>query len=142
MLEGHCCISASSRWHADPHYFMVLCLIAGRLTAGSKLPLARLRVPGSKATYYRALQVIGPRHSFLVKKDLLERAAVLASGVLDFSKLLEPTDAEFCEAIGASINEYEGHRNMFEEEYTNRLSEESAMEFQQELKKLGIYEGA
>jgi mTERF domain-containing protein len=43
---------------------------------------------------------------------------------------------------GASVNEYDGFRTAFEEEYTTKLSQAAAKEFQEELKKLGIYEGA
>lgn len=39
------------------------------------------------------------------------------------------------------MNEYEGFRTSFEEEYTAKLSKDAAKEFQDELKKLGIYEG-
>lgn len=63
-----------------------------------------------------APQVIGPRHSFLVKKSLLFHDAVSGGveGGLDWAAVLQPSDAAFCEALGASANEFEGHRNMFE----------------------------
>jgi mTERF domain-containing protein len=48
----------------------------------------------------------------------------------------------FADSLGASVNEYEGFRTSFEEEYTAKLSVDAAREFQEELKKLGIYEGA
>lgn len=44
--------------------------------------------------------------------------------------------------LGGSVNEYEGFRSAFEEEYTASLSAAAAREFQDELRKLGIYEGA
>ena len=36
----------------------------------------------------------------------------------------------------------QGHRIKWEEEYTQQLSRDAAAEFQEELKKLGIYEGS
>jgi mTERF domain-containing protein len=50
--------------------------------------------------------------------------------------------ALLADSLGASVNEYEGFRTAFEEEYTAKLSVDAAREFQEELKKLGIYEGA
>jgi mTERF domain-containing protein len=91
------------------------------------------------------MQVIGPRHSFLTSKGL-EGKLVGTSGsrevALDLSALVAGADVEFVDSLGASINEYEGFRTAFEEEYTAQLSRDAAKEFQDELKKLGIYEGA
>lgn len=59
----------------------------------------------------------------------------------DLSQLVAGEDVDFVDLLGASVNEYEGFRTAFEEEYTAKLSKDAAREFQEELKKLGIYEG-
>ncbi|WIA42308.1 hypothetical protein OEZ86_008322 [Tetradesmus obliquus] len=101
------------------------------------------------------MQVIGPRHAFAVSKGLEAKlqspgAACSSSNVRskggawgwDLSLLVAGEDVDFADALGASVNEYEGFRTAFEEEYTAQLSKDAAREFQEELKKLGIYEGA
>jgi mTERF domain-containing protein len=100
------------------------------------------------------MQVIGPRHAFAVSKGL--EAKLLTSGAAcssktvrkhgggfgwDLTSLVAGEDVEFADSLGASVNEYEGFRTAFEEEYTTKLSKDAAKEFQDELKKLGIYEG-
>jgi mTERF domain-containing protein, mitochondrial len=55
--------------------------------------------------------------------------------------LVSGEDVDFVDTLGASVNEYEGFRTAFEEEYAARLSADAAKEFQDELRRLGIYEG-
>eukprot|EP00879_Flechtneria_rotunda_P004342 GHRR01004592.1.p1 GENE.GHRR01004592.1~~GHRR01004592.1.p1 ORF type:complete len:504 (+),score=131.98 GHRR01004592.1:295-1806(+) len=101
------------------------------------------------------MQVIGPRHAFAVSKGLeaklkVSGAACHSHKVRDkggawgweLTALVAGEDVDFADNLGASVNEYEGFRTSFEEEYTAKLSAEAAKEFQEELKKLGIYEGS
>lgn len=100
------------------------------------------------------LQIIGPRHAFVLSKGL--EAKLLTSGAAcsskavrehggafgwDLTALVAGEDVDFADSLGASVNEYEGFRTAFEEEYTAKLSKDAAKEFQDELRKLGIYEG-
>ena len=61
---------------------------------------------------------------------------------IDLTALVKGEDVDFVDLVRGSINEYEGFRTSFEEDYTTQLSKDAAKEFQEELKKLGIYEGA
>lgn len=97
-----------------------------------------LRHPVILARNY--MQVIGPRYSFLHGKGLLE--GLTKEGMVDYDKVFGLEDVEFCEVVGASANEYQGYSISWEEIYTQQQSLDSAREFQEELKKLGIYEGA
>lgn len=80
-------------------------------------------------------QVIGPRHAFAVSKGL--EAKVRAPGgacsstrirqqggawAWDLSLLVGGEDVDFVDALGGSVNEYDGFRTAFEEEYTTKLS--------------------
>lgn len=102
-----------------------------------------------------ALQNIGPRHSFALSKGVEAKLRVPGGACSssrirqqggawswDLSLLVRGEDVDFVEALGGSVNEYDGFRTSFEEEYTTKLSAAAAKEFQDELKKLGIYEGA
>lgn len=101
------------------------------------------------------MQVIGPRHAFAVSKGLEAKLRVSGGSCSssrirkqggawswDLSLLVRGEDVDFVDALGGSVNEYEGFRTSFEEEYTTKLSVAAAKEFQDELRKLGIYEGA
>eukprot|EP00775_Hariotina_reticulata_P001846 gene1846-2179_t len=101
------------------------------------------------------MQVTGPRHAFAVSKGF--EAKLTSSGGScsttnvrkhggawgwNLTLLVSGEDVDFVEGLGASVNEYDGFRTAFEEEYTAKLSQAAAKEFQEELKKLGIYEGS
>jgi len=87
------------------------------------------------------MQHIGPRHSFVLKKGLAERLAAGSGGKPSLAALLGGSDAEFCERIGASANEFTGHINMYEETLRDAWAAESAAELKAEMQKLGIWEG-
>lgn len=86
------------------------------------------------------MQVIGPRHAFAEARALEGRVRG-ADGCWDLLALSAGEDVEYVDMLGGSINEYEGFRVAFEQEYTSKLSADAALEFEQELKKLGIWEG-
>eukprot|EP00882_Tetradesmus_deserticola_P000993 GHRQ01001075.1.p1 GENE.GHRQ01001075.1~~GHRQ01001075.1.p1 ORF type:complete len:526 (+),score=212.02 GHRQ01001075.1:337-1914(+) len=101
------------------------------------------------------MQNIGPRHAFAVSKGLEAKlqshGGTCSSSVVrnkggawgwNLTQLVAGEDVDFADSLGASVNEYEGFRTAFEEEYSAKLSVDAAREFQEELKKLGIYEGA
>mmetsp|Transcript_15551 Transcript_15551/g.26895 ORF Transcript_15551/g.26895 Transcript_15551/m.26895 type:complete len:505 (+) Transcript_15551:267-1781(+) len=81
------------------------------------------------------MQVVGPRHAFLIKQG--------KPGKLQLQNLVQPTDdVDWCSAVGVSAIDYARYRAHFEEEYTQGLTQSAAQEFQDELRKLGIYEGS
>ncbi|PNH08773.1 hypothetical protein TSOC_004657 [Tetrabaena socialis] len=87
-------------------------------------------------------QVLGPRYSFLQKRGLGHKYMGADGSTFEFYKLLISEDDEWCASLGFSVNEYQGFKLVWDEEYSLRLHEEAASEFQEELKKLGIYEGS
>ncbi|PNW77214.1 hypothetical protein CHLRE_10g427000v5 [Chlamydomonas reinhardtii] len=113
-------------------------------------------------------QVLGPRYSFIQKQGLAHKYTkrdVVAGGAdrtdgasgsgsdgsasssgnstggFEFYKLLMAEDDAWCASLGLSVNEYQGFKLVWDEEYSLQLHQEAASEFQAELKKLGIYEG-
>ncbi|KAG2440484.1 hypothetical protein HYH02_010363 [Chlamydomonas schloesseri] len=64
-----------------------------------------------------------------------------STGGFEFYKLLVAEDNDWCASMGLSVNEYQGFKLVWDEEYSLQLHQEAANEFQAELKKLGIYEG-
>jgi len=95
------------------------------------------------------MQVLGPRHGFLDKAGKLgllakqgEGGAPGAPARLDLCRLADPVDdTEWCAVMGVPALEYRRYRAHWEEEYTQGLTRSAAQEFQDELRKLGIYEG-
>ncbi|KAI8473904.1 MAG: hypothetical protein J3K34DRAFT_409553 [Monoraphidium minutum] len=110
--------------------------LCGQLVMGRE---AALECPEFLAA--NLMQVIGPRHAFAEARQLEGRVAG-TDGRWDLAALATGEDVAFVEALGGSINEYEGFRVTYEQEYTSKLSADAALEFQEELKKLGIWEGA
>lgn len=81
------------------------------------------------------LQNIGPRHAFAVSKGVEAKLRVPGGACSssrirqqggawswDLSLLVRGEDVDFVEALGGSVNEYDGFRTSFEEEYTTKLS--------------------
>jgi hypothetical protein len=81
------------------------------------------------------MQVIGPRHAFAVSKGLEAKLRVAGGACSsnrirqqggawswDLSLLVQGDDVDFVDALGGSVNEYDGFRTSFEEEYTTKLS--------------------
>lgn len=64
-----------------------------------------------------------------------------SGSAFEFYPLLLAEDDQWCASLGLSINEYQGFKLVWDEEYSLQLHQEAANEFQAELKKLGIYEG-
>ncbi|KAG2446196.1 hypothetical protein HXX76_000789 [Chlamydomonas incerta] len=97
-------------------------------------------------------QVLGPRYSFIQKQGLghkYTKGEAPSSGSsgnstsgFEFYKLLVAEDNDWCASMGLSVNEYQGFKLVWDEEYSLQLHQEAASEFQAELKKLGIYEGS
>ncbi|EFJ44804.1 hypothetical protein VOLCADRAFT_94950 [Volvox carteri f. nagariensis] len=87
-------------------------------------------------------QVLGPRYSFIQKQGLAHKYAGADGSTFEFYKLLVAEDAQWCASLGLSVNEYQGFKLVWDEEYSLKLHQEAASEFQEELKKLGIYEGS
>lgn len=80
-------------------------------------------------------KVIGPRHAFALSKGLEAKLRVPGGACSstrireqggawswDLSLLVRGEDVDFVDALGGSVNEYEGFRTAFEEEYTTKLS--------------------
>ncbi|GBF91467.1 hypothetical protein Rsub_04207 [Raphidocelis subcapitata] len=84
--------------------------------------------------------VIGPRHAFAEARGLQGRVT-RTDGLWDLAALSTGPDVAFVEALGASINEFEGFRTSYEVDYTSKMSADAAAEFEAELRKLGIWEG-
>jgi len=56
--------------------------------------------------------------------------------------LVQPAeDGPWCAQMSVALGDYQEFRARFEEEYLKSMTRSSAMEFQDELKRLGIYEG-
>ncbi|KAF5837182.1 mTERF-domain-containing protein [Dunaliella salina] len=56
--------------------------------------------------------------------------------------LVQPAeDGPWCAQMNVALGDYKDHRARFEEEYLKSMTRSSAMEFQDELKRLGVYEG-
>jgi mTERF domain-containing protein len=88
------------------------------------------------------MQVLGPRYSFVSAQDKFKAALVGSDGQLDWFSLVSGGDEQLCELLGAGLNEYASFRAQWEEAFGERLSRDAAQEFQDELRKLGIYEGS
>lgn len=79
--------------------------------------------------------MIGPRHAFAIAKGLEAKLRVAGGACSssrirqqggawswDLSLLVRGEDVDFMEALGGSVNEFDGFRTAFEEEYTTKLS--------------------
>jgi mTERF domain-containing protein len=88
------------------------------------------------------MQVLGPRYSFVSGREQLLAALVCSDGELDWFSLVSGGDEQLCELLGAGLNEYAEFRAQWEEAFSERLSRDAEREFQDELRKLGIYEGS
>ncbi|GLC33857.1 hypothetical protein PLESTB_000512100 [Pleodorina starrii] len=87
-------------------------------------------------------QCLGPRYSFVQKQGLAHKYVGEDGSTFEFYKMLVAEDDQWCASLGLSINEYQGFKLVWDEEYSLKLHQEAANEFQAELKKLGIYEGS
>ncbi|KAG2497961.1 hypothetical protein HYH03_004222 [Edaphochlamys debaryana] len=87
-------------------------------------------------------QALGPRYSFVQKQGLGHKYLGADGSTFEFYKLLMAEDGDWCASLGLSVNEYQGFKLVWDEEYSLKLHQEAASEFQDELKKLGIYEGS
>ena len=107
------------------------------LPAAAALPTALYpRCPAACcAVLCTCLQNIGPRHAFAVSKGVEAKLRVPGGACSssrirqqggawswDLSLLVRGEDVDFVEALGGSVNEYDGFRTSFEEEYTTKLS--------------------
>ncbi len=88
------------------------------------------------------MQVLGPRLAFVQGSERFRAALTGSDGLLDWFSLVSGADEQLCELLGASPNEYGAFRARWEEAFSERLSRDAAQEFQDELRKLGIYEGS
>jgi hypothetical protein len=77
-------------------------------------PLSACPAPGAPPPLHtRPPQVIGPRHAFAEARQLEGRVAG-PDGRWDLAALSTGDDVSYVEALGGSINEYEGFRTAFE----------------------------
>jgi mTERF domain-containing protein len=88
------------------------------------------------------LQALGPRYSFVIAEAKLVAALTGSDGVLDWFSLVSGPDEVLCELLGASPNEFAAFKAQWEADFGEQLSRDAAREFQDELRKLGIYEGS
>ncbi|GAX75687.1 hypothetical protein CEUSTIGMA_g3130.t1 [Chlamydomonas eustigma] len=115
------------------------------------------------------MQVLGPRHSFLkakhmdqvldpnrcIESESKEPSSTDTVGdsqpsyhnyssawMLMIVALLGQEDEDWCGGLGLSYTDFREHAVQFQTDYTEQITQESAREFQDELKKLGIYEGS
>jgi len=64
-----------------------------------------------------------------------------AAPQVDLGRLLTLDDAAWCEVVGLPLREFREHSVRFVTDYNDKITKDAAREFQDELKKLGIYEG-